>query len=81
EENWRALNPDKAYDTIDVADVKDPNKFEKVIIKTDGSSLKHGIWKYYNPLTGSVINKEEYFLDKLKTPDDATADTTLAPTI
>jgi hypothetical protein len=81
EENWRALNPDKAYDTIDVADVKDPNKFEKVIIKTDGSSLKHGIWKYYNPLNGSVINTEEYFLDKLKTPDDATADTTLAPTI
>ncbi|MFZ8499142.1 hypothetical protein ACO1NC_14275, partial [Staphylococcus aureus] len=60
----------------------DPNKFEKVIIKTDGSSLKHGIWKYYNPLTGSVINTEEYFLDKLKTPDDAAAaDTTITPTI
>lgn len=81
EENWRALNPDKAYDTIDVADLKDPNKYEKVIIKTDGASLKHGTWKYYNPLTGSVINTEEYYLDKLKTPDDTVADTAIAPTI
>ncbi len=68
EESWRAVNPDKGFDTIDVQDLKDPNKYEKVIVKTDGRSLKHGIWKYYVPGTGNVIETQEYFMDKLKDP-------------
>ena len=63
-------NPDKAYDTIDVQDLRDPNKYEKVIVKTDGISLKHGIWKYYIPGTGNVTETLEYFMDKLKNPDE-----------
>jgi len=70
EESWRAVNPDKSYDTIDVQDIRDPNKYEKVIVKTDGISLKHGIWKYYVPGTGNVTETLEYFMDKLKNPDD-----------
>ena len=46
EESWRAFNPGKAYDTIDVQDLKDPNKYEQVIVKTESSSLRHGTWKF-----------------------------------
>lgn len=42
EESWRAVNPDKTYDTIDVTDPKDPNKYERIVIKNEGNSLRHG---------------------------------------
>jgi antitoxin component YwqK of YwqJK toxin-antitoxin module len=71
EESWRALNPDKPYDTIDVQDLLNPNKYERVVVKTEGTSLKHGIWKYYNPNTGAVIDTQEYFMNKIKSDDDA----------
>ena len=74
EESWRAISPDKPYDTIDVPDLKDPNKFEKVVVKNDGVSKKHGTWKYYFPPTGKLVNTEKYFMDKLQEPgmDDST---------
>lgn len=78
EESWRAVNPDKSFDTLDVADLKDPNKYERIVIKTDGSSLKHGTWKYYNPTTGELVSTEEYFLDKLKNPDGEVMSDTLS---
>lgn len=68
EESWRAINPNKTYDTIDVADLKDPNKYERVIVKNEGSSLRHGTWKYYYPPTGKLIGSEAYFLDQLQEP-------------
>ena len=68
EESWRAINPEKTYDTIDVADLMDPNKFEKVIVKNEGNSLRHGTWKYYYPISGKLISTETYFLDKLQEP-------------
>ncbi len=70
EESWRAVSPDKAYDTIDVADLKDPNKYEKVVVKNDGVSMRHGTWKYYYPLTGKLVDTENYFLNKLKLPGE-----------
>ncbi|MDP1844143.1 MAG: hypothetical protein Q8K64_12030 [Sediminibacterium sp.] len=70
EESWRAVNPNKAYDTIDVQDLINPNKYEKVIVKTDGNSLKHGLWKYYVAGTGKLIETQEYFMDRLKTADE-----------
>jgi antitoxin component YwqK of YwqJK toxin-antitoxin module len=85
EESWRAVNPDKGFDTIDVQDLKDPNKYEKVIVQTDGTSLKHGVWKYYIPGTGNVVETQEYFMNKLKNPEDELnnlfKDSKLAPTI
>lgn len=68
EESWRAVNPDKTYDTIDVADPKDPNKYERIVIKNEGNSLRHGTWKYYYPPTGKLIATEAYFLDQLQEP-------------
>ena len=68
EESWRAVNPGKAYDTIDVQDLKDPNKYEEVIVKTDGSSMRHGTWKYFYAATGYLLKTEKYILDKLQEP-------------
>lgn len=75
EESWRSISPDKAYDTIDVQDLIDPNKFEKVVVKNDGSAKKHGSWKYYYPPTGKLVRTEKYFMDKLLEPgaDDTPA--------
>src|SRR5882724_6891958 len=76
EQSWKALNPDKLYDTIDV---EDPNKldvYNKVIVKNEGASLRHGIWKYYDPETGAVIRTESYTLGKANTDNAATATAT-----
>jgi hypothetical protein len=65
EQRWKALNPDKVYDTIYV---EDPDKFDTyraVVIKNEGASLKHGLWKYYDPETGEVARTESYTLGEL----------------
>ena len=66
EESWRAVNPDKAFDTIAVQDLKDPNKYEDVVVKNTGISMRHGTWKYYYPTTGYLIKTEKYVLDQLQ---------------
>lgn len=64
EESWRAFNPDKPYDTLAVEDVMNPGNYKDVIIKNEGSSLKHGTWKYYD--NGFVAKTEFYRLGKLE---------------
>ncbi|MFT4202813.1 MAG: hypothetical protein QM610_02770 [Chitinophagaceae bacterium] len=77
-ESWLAHNPDNPYDTIDVYDLKDPNKIEKKIVKIEGSSVKHGKWTYYYP-GGRMVQKEEvYVLGKLQ--NDAPLQKTVAKT-
>ncbi len=68
EESWRALDPKKKFDTIDVPDLFDPNKISKKVIKIDGYTQKHGIWKYYRPGTLSLIRTETYLFDSLYQP-------------
>lgn len=63
EENWRAIDPDKLYDTIDVPDLYDPTVTRTVVVKNDGQSMKHGKWVWYDPGTGFEVKKEEYFRD------------------
>ncbi len=71
EESWRPpSNPDKAYDTIIVQDPVNADHFEKVVVKTDGQSIKNGPWKYYNPDYGNLIKVENYVLDILQDPGD-----------
>ncbi|MEP6727137.1 MAG: hypothetical protein ABJC98_15055 [Bacteroidota bacterium] len=70
EENWRAFNPDKVYDTIDVEDVTRPDHYTRVIVKNEGSSLKHGTWKYYDPTAGFITKTEFWTLGKLENSDD-----------
>jgi len=71
EENWRAIDPANPYDTVPVMDVNDPTKVLRyTIVKLEGSSVKHGFWKYYDPDFGSVEKTEEYVMDRLKTDMD-----------
>jgi hypothetical protein len=65
EESWRALNPDKLYDTIQVEDVEHLNTYRTVIVKNEGAAIKDGTWKFYNPMTGMVSRTETYTLGKL----------------
>ena len=69
EESWRAFNPDKVYDTIDVEDVMKPDHYNKVVIKNEGSSLKHGTWNYYDPSSGFISRTEFWRLGKLEQSD------------
>lgn len=65
EESWKAVNPENPWDTIDVQDPVDENKFTRVRIKLEGTSLKHGVWKYYDDYSGALVRSEKWFLDKL----------------
>ena len=70
EEAWRAVDPSRTMDTVPVFDVLDPTKVvDQVVVKLENTTYKHGTWKYYDPMEGTIIKTEEYFLDKLKTPE------------
>jgi len=64
EESWRALNPDKAYDTLTVEDIDHLDKYKTVIVKNEGVAIKDGVWKFYDPQTGMVARTETYTLGK-----------------
>lgn len=64
EEGWRALNPDKAYDTLTIEDVDHLDKYKTVIVKNEGVAIKDGVWKFYDPQTGTVARTETYTLGK-----------------
>ena len=74
EENWRAVDPEKTMDTVDVYDIKDPSKLvNRVIVKLEGQTNKHGVWTYYDPRWGTVIRTERYFLNKIQTDEEVAA--------
>ena len=81
EESWRAFDPFKKYDTVEIPDLYDPNKVEKKIIKLDIYSQKHGVWKYYRPGTMSLVKTQTYVFDSLfkPVPDVDRQDITSAP--
>jgi len=65
EENWKAVNPDNPYDTVNVYDPNNPDKIvAKQVIKLEGYSLKHGAWKYYDTFTGRIDKTEFWYFDK-----------------
>lgn len=64
EESWRAFDPEKKYDTIDVEDVMNPGNYSQVIIKNEGSSIKHGTWKFYDG-DGFTTKTEFYRLGQI----------------
>lgn len=66
EEGWRALNPDKQYDTLQVEDIDHLDKYKTVIVKNEGVAIKDGEWKFYDPTTGMVARTETYTLGKLE---------------
>lgn len=67
EEAWRAMDPANAYDTVAVYDLKDPDKMVgEVVVKNEGLSMRHGRFVYYDPRTGSVLQTEQYVMNKLQ---------------
>jgi len=68
EENWRALDPTKKFDTIDVPDLYKDGIYKKVVVKNEGYSLKHGKWTFYDPKTGFILKTESYIRDSLENP-------------
>lgn len=73
EEGWRALNPDKQYDTLTVEDIDHLDKYKTVIVKNDGVAIKDGTWKFYDPATGMVARTETYTLGKREVSKSTTA--------
>ena len=78
EESWRALNPDKEYDTIQVENPDHLDSYKTDIIKNEGAGLKDGVWKFYDPTTGMVARTETYTLGKLEKPKNGSSSTTAA---
>ncbi len=63
EENWWAIDPTKEYDTLEVPDLYKDAVYHTVIVKNDGRSMKHGMWTWYDPLTGFRTRSQEYIRD------------------
>ena len=68
EERWKALNPDKQYDTLEIEDVDNLEHYKTVIVKNEGAGIKNGAWKYYDATTGMIYKTETYELGKLIIP-------------
>jgi hypothetical protein len=66
EESWRALNPDKQYDTLTIEDIDHLDKYKTVIVKNEGVAIRDGTWKFYDPTTGMISRTETYTLGKLE---------------
>jgi hypothetical protein len=60
EESWKAVNPEDPYDTIDVPDLDNPANTISKVIKHEGSEIKHGTWKLYDPATGFIVKTETF---------------------
>jgi hypothetical protein len=77
EESWRALNPDKLYDTLEIEDIDHLNEYKTVIVKNEGVAIRHGQWKFYDPSTGMINKIQTYTMGKLETPkNDSSSDST-----
>ncbi|HEY4967892.1 MAG TPA: hypothetical protein VII28_15910 [Puia sp.] len=77
EESWRALNPDKLYDTLEIEDIDHLNEYKTVIVKNEGVAIRHGSWKFYDPSTGMINKIQTYTMGKLEIPkSDPGADST-----
>jgi hypothetical protein len=68
EESWRALNPDKLYDTLEIEDIDHLNEYKTVIVKNEGVAIRHGTWKFYDPSTGMINKIQTYTMGKLEVP-------------
>jgi hypothetical protein len=67
EESWRAMDPANAYDTVAVYDLKDPDKLVgEVVVKNEGLSMRNGRFVYYDPRNGSILQTEQYVMNKLQ---------------
>lgn len=70
-ESWRAMDPKVAFDTVAIFDLNDPTMVkERIVVKNEGISMKHGKWIYFDPREGTVEATENWVMNKLRTDDD-----------
>jgi hypothetical protein len=69
EESWRGYNPDAPYDTIAVYGTGSNEIIDYKIVKAQQYSVKHGIWKYYETVTGRLLKTEEWRGNNLVLPN------------
>lgn len=60
EESWKGYDPEHPYDTIPVYGTGSGEIIEMKIVKAEQYSVKHGMWRFYEPGTGRLIKEEEY---------------------
>lgn len=62
--HYRGLNPDRPTDTVIV---ENPITGQQTLrpVSTDRGSLRHGMWRYYDPETGRLVREEDYQVDEL----------------
>jgi antitoxin component YwqK of YwqJK toxin-antitoxin module len=60
EESWRAFNPEHPNDTIPIYGTGSGEIIEYKIQKAVPYSVKHGVWKYYNPVNGELLVTETW---------------------
>jgi antitoxin component YwqK of YwqJK toxin-antitoxin module len=78
EESWKGYNPDAPYDTIPIYGTGSGEILEMKVVKAMQYSVKHGVWKYYEPVDGRLISTEEWNWNRLvppKKPEDIGAAT------
>jgi len=62
--NYRSLNPDRKYDSIWVTNPV--TLYDSlVIVPSDLGTVKHGLWRYYDPESGQLVSEEKYQVDML----------------
>lgn len=62
--HFRGLNPANDFDTIFVLDPVTYVETQR-IIPTDRGTVKHGLWRYYDPSTGRLTREVDYQLDEI----------------
>ncbi len=69
EENWRGYNPDAPYDTIAIYGTGSNEIVDYKIVKAEQYSVKQGMWRYYEPVTGRLLKTEEWERNNLVLPN------------
>ena len=69
EENWRGYNPNAPYDTIAIYGTGNNEIVDYKIVKAEQYSIKQGMWRYYEPVTGRLLKMEEWDRNNLVLPN------------
>ena len=69
EENWRGFNPDTPYDTIPIYGTASSEIISYKIVKAEPYSVKQGMWKYYEAVSGRLVKSEEWDRNNLVLPN------------
>jgi antitoxin component YwqK of YwqJK toxin-antitoxin module len=79
EERWKGFNPDAPYDTIPIYGTGSGEILEFKIVKAQQYSVKHGVWNYYEPVDGKLIQSVEYSINRIVEPQKPAPATAAAP--